>query len=106
MLQSGEISYTYRSSGEQRERLTEAIHHLPDRVYYCDNKLANEITRVRTPNVVSPSETLGMTEDEGAEYISNLPIGSDAEPLESEVGDFPKKLLPFHAGDLGPEQIG
>lgn len=74
-LKSGEISYTYRSSGEQRELLTQQIHHLPDRVCYVNNKLAREVTRIRTLDVTPASKALGMSEERADEYIEQLSIG-------------------------------
>lgn len=76
LLQSGEITYTYRSSGEQRERLAQDIQNLDQRVIYVHEKLARlKLTRLRTLDVAAPATLLGMSVHEAGEYIESLPIG-------------------------------
>jgi hypothetical protein len=74
-LKSGDISYTYRSSGEQRELLAERINQLPDLIFYVEDKLNRDITRAQTAHLPAPFKELSMSEEQARDYISNLPIG-------------------------------
>jgi len=75
LLQSGEVSYTYRSAGEQRDRLAQGINQLPDLTFYAQDKLNREVWRIRTAHLPPAFRELSMSEKEATDYIANLPIG-------------------------------
>jgi len=74
-LQSGEVSYTYRSAGEQRDRLAEAITRQPDLAFYIQDKLSHRVMRAKTAHLPPASQELRMSKAEAADYIDKLPLG-------------------------------
>jgi len=75
-LQSGAASYQYWSLGEEWERNTAKVQHLPRRQCYVRDTLSGKVILAHTLEMEDHWRTLSMAEEAYIDYRDSLPIGS------------------------------
>ena len=65
----------YRSAGEQRQLLAQDIQDLPPRVCYVKHKITGGLIVLRTVDMESPWEQLGVDKADYPRYLANLLLG-------------------------------
>ena len=78
--------FRYRGPGEQRQLLAQDFQDLPPRVCYVKHKIAGGLIMIRTVDLESPWEQLGLDQADYQEHLANLALGRKY-AVEREIVD-------------------